>query len=287
MKMTSALQFPHFLRRSGVEVSRLPRHTIAMDSTLLECVESGIDEHRCHCCDGPLRDDQLSLPCPTCGASYVGPEPDEPASPQYSEPSRPNRTEAIGVVWEWLESVLRSQSNGLRGSSTRNDRLEAWLSDCALEVCEAIDDDLIDCYEAGELTGAWETRLGLLAFRRRVNGWDTGEVLSRSGDVPKAIIDQRLQTEEFWDKVPQHGTDEDDEKRHVDSAVFAAALADWAAVDDDSLLRSIVAICEVPDFSGREQAKSAKMSKSQHYNNIAKLRTRLTCGGLLELALQG
>ena len=280
-------QLDRFLTDMEVRRTRYPRHILAMDSTLLDGVESGIDEHRCHFCDGPLRDDQLSLPCPSCGSPYVGPQPDRPAPKQCSEPSRPNRTEAIDVVWEWLEPLLRSQSNGLRGSSKRNDRLEAWLSDCALEVCEAIDDDLMDCCEAGELTGAWEARLGLLAFRRRVNGWDTGEVLSRSGDVPKAIIDQRLQTEEFWDKVPQNGTDEDDEKRHVDSAVFAAALADWAAVDDDSLLRSIVAICEVPDFSGREQAKSAKMSKSQHYNNIAKLRTRLSCAGLVELALQG
>lgn len=287
MKMTSALQFPHFLRQSGVEVTRYPRHILSMDSALLEPVESPLSKHRCDYCGSTLRGDQFTDPCPSCGASHDGGEAIDTASVQYDQPSRPNRTEAIGVVWEWLETVLRSQSNGLRGSSTRNDKLEAWLSDCALEVCEAIDDDLMDCYEAGELTGAWESRLGLLAFRRRVNGWDTGEVLSRSGDVPKAIIDQRLQTEEFWDKVPQHGTDEDDDERCEDSAVFAAALAEWSLADDDSLLRSIVAICETPDFSGREQAKSAKMSKSQHYNNLAKLRTRLTLGGLLELAIQG
>lgn len=268
------------------------RQVLAFDSGVLEHVESPNHNHHCEFCGTPLRDDQLTAPCPMCGASYVGPEPSEPASPQYSEPSRANRTEVLGVVWEWVESVLRSQSNGLRGSSTRNDRLEAWLSDCALEVCEASDEelwDLFDCCEDDKLTGTWESRFALLAFRRRVNGWDTGEVLSRSGDVPKAIIDQRLQTDEFWDKVLQHGTakTDEDEQRRNDPELFATALADWSSADTDSMLRSIVAICEVPDFSGREQAKAAGMSKSQHYNNVAKLRTRLSCFGLLEFALQG
>ena len=268
------------------------RQVLALDSALLDGVESGINRHCCDWCGSALRDDQLHLPCPSCGASHDGSPVESEAPFQCDQPSRPDRTELVGMVWEWLDAELRSWSEGLRGSSTRNDRLEAWLSDVALAVCslsEAELDDLADCCLAEQLTTPWKSRFAILAFRRRVNGWDVGECLSTSGDVPKAIISQRLQTEEFWDKVPQHGLTEEGQREDapVASEVFAGFLADSASCDNDSLLRSIVAVCEVPDFSGREQAKSAGMSKSQHFNNLAKLRTRLSCFGLLELALEG
>jgi hypothetical protein len=254
------------------------RQTLAIDSTLLERVESELPVHRCDYCGTSLRGDSLSLPCPSCGASYDGTPPDSEPPLQCSEPSRPDHTEGIAIVWEWLEPELRSWG------AVQSDRVDAWLSDCAVIVCESDEATLIeflDCVEAGKLTPPLRKRMMDCAFQRRVKGHDVGEE-QQFGEVRKSLTMVQRQSEEFWDEVPQHEQPEKDPGEA--SRIFQHCLADWAEVDSDSMLRSIIAICEVPDFTGLEQAKSAKMSKATHYRNLAKLRTRLSCFGLMELA---
>lgn len=254
------------------------RQTLAFDDTLMERVSSDLPVHHCGYCGNSLRGDSLHLPCSSCGASYDETPADYEHSEQCSEPSRPDHTEGIAIVWEWLEPELRSWG------AVQSDRVDAWLSDCAVIVCESDEATLLeflDCVEAGKLTSPLRKRMMDCAFQRRVKGHDVGEE-QQFGEVRKSLTEVRRQSEEFWDEVPQNDQPEKDPGET--SRLFQHCLADWAEADSDSMLRSIIAVCEVPDFSGREQAKSAKMSKATHYRNLAKLRTRLSCFGLMELA---
>ena len=198
---------------------------------------------------------------------------------QCDQPRRvADHSEAIALVWDWLEKHLSNDDESLQEKSQ-----SAFLSDVALAVCEASEAEmmkLLDCMEAGRLTGKWKYRIGNIRFQRLVKSYDIGEVQTK-GAMSKILAATVEQCSAFWDEVPQHETTAKDldDKSHV----FQEVLARWSSVgDDESLLSSIIAICEVPDFSGREQAKSACMSKSSHYRNLEKLRTRLSCFGLIQ-----
>lgn len=192
--------------------------------------------------------------------------------------------EVVGIAWDILEPVLRGWDVSLRGSRTKNRKLEAWLSDCALAIMESDEDSILYlalslAEEEPAIPSDWAQTFTALAFRRRV-AWDIGEDV----DPPKATEAQRLGTDRFWDKVPASHSEECDPAENAEE--FEVSLRDWSLCTpkDSSLSKVIHSFCQYPNLVNTEKAKLAGISKTAFYDNLESLRTRLACHGLLELA---
>ena len=198
------------------------------------------------------------------------------------------RSRMVGKIWDsvqagglGLENTLKGWSHGLRGSSKRNSRMESWLSDCALALLEASEQSVKDLglamVETGDIPTEWKEKFNILAFRRRVNGWDVGE----SPEPNRATEESRYGTDKFWDKIPQN------DKPDVDPAANAEAFEDQLVKlslcqpKHKNLRKVIHAFCQYPELADTEKARLSKVKQSTFYNNVETLRTRLTLSGLL------
>lgn len=194
----------------------------------------------------------------------------------------------VGKIWDsvqagglGLEDTLKGWSHGLRGSSKRNSRLEAWLSDCSVALLEATEESVkqlgMAMVETGDIPTEWVDQFKILAFRRRVNGWDVGE----SVDPTSTTEASRYGTDEFWDKVPQHDTADVDPAENAEAFEKQLVKMSLCQPKHKNLRKVIHAFCQYPELANTEKAKLSKVKQSTFYNNIETLRTRLTLSGLL------
>lgn len=193
-------------------------------------------------------------------------------------------------IWTATESILRGWNNAnLRGTSKRNDKIGAWLSDCAVFVMEELatmgtvqTSQLASELESGEIPPEWRKQFNVLAYRRSVDGWDVGE----TPEPNKATIAQRYKTPEFWDKIQQNDTPEVDPARYAEA--FERFLKNRALVTEKrnkSVGKVIHAFCHYPNLVATEQARQVRIAKTTFYDNWERLKTFLTCAELFELGL--
>lgn len=213
---------------------------------------------------GPFRDDS--------------PAYERPLQYGCDRPDRESRDAIVSQLWEKLESMLPKMNRGLHGSATKNDKMGAWLSDCALEVMEADDDDLAELFisvmETEELPESWEKRFNVLSFRRFC-GFDVGEVI----EPGKFYEEQKRATQKFWDKVPANNASEVDPEEHA--TAFLESLVEIACIDpvaEHSLLKTAFGLCMFPYLNSKATAKHLKMGKTTYYDNLKRLKDRLTVG---------
>ena len=180
-----------------------------------------------------------------------------------------------------LQQTLKGFSHGLRGSNKRNDRIAAWLSDCALELLEAPEDSIkalgLALVKTGEIPTEWKEAFNILAFRRRVGGWDVGE----SVEPNKATEASRYGTENFWDKVPQNDKPDVDPAANAEAFETQLVKLSLCQPKHKNLRKVIHAFCQYPELANTEKARLSKVKQSTFYNNVETLRTRLTLSGLL------
>lgn len=198
------------------------------------------------------------------------------------------QSKMVGKIWDsvqagglGLEDTLKGWSHGLRGSSKRNSRVEAWLSDCAMALLEATEESVKQLgkamVETGNIPTEWKEQFNILAFRRRVGGWDVGE----SVEPNKATEASRYGTEKFWDKVPQNDKPEVDPAANAEAFETQLVKLSLCQPKHKNLRKVIHAFCQYPELANTEKARLSKVKQSTFYNNVETLRTRLTLSGLL------
>lgn len=205
----------------------------------------------------------------------------------YKQEPQDEYKELVAAVWTKLEPVLREYAKPSL-KQAKNNRLEAWISDCALMVCEASRFDLLKLAMAlskyGVPIGSWRKRLKVLAFRRRAVGRDIGEDIA-PGKFQKQL---RHASEKFWMKVPAN--EKEDTCPLEQATDFACYLTALAATGPDELnliyvLASIVMNPELPHKDRITWIKTKfdgyKMSERTFYRTLNSLRARLTIGGLI------
>ena len=198
------------------------------------------------------------------------------------------QSKMIAKIWDGvqagglgLEDTLKEWSQGLRGSSKKNSRLEAWLSDCAMALLEATEESVKQLgkamVETGDIPTEWKEQFQLLAFRRRVSGWDVGEAINPT----KGIEASRYGTDKFWDKVPQNEQPEVDPAKNAEAFEKQLVKLTLCGPRQKNLRKVIHAFCQYPELANTEKAKLSKVKQSTFYYNVESLKTRLTLSGLL------
>lgn len=227
----------------------------------------------------------------------------EPWSKQQEEPtqetqslcpksfSHDDRKHLTECIWRKLEPILREHaSKPLK--EAKNNRLEAWISDCALMVCEASDFDLqklgMGLAKYGVPVGSWRKRLKVLAFRRRAVGRDIGEDVS-PGKFQKQL---RHASEKFWAKVPANDKEETcplEEAQHFATFCLSEVMA--ADSDEENLIKVFCSIIKNPEYTTKDRVQwikstGFKMSERTYYRTLNSIRARLTIGGLFMMVTE-
>lgn len=205
--------------------------------------------------------------------------------PKREQPMSDSCARFVSAFWPKIEQALRRwpQARRLRSGSGKNDRLEAWLSDCAQALCEHREDDLIQTIrESLKLTtghrwvirGYWRRIFKILAFRRSVMGWDVAEVCKDS-EVVKA---KRYYSDAFWMQIPQNEKPEYDLESKKRTFFKMAAKLAGLTKKDEGLIEVLAALIECPDLVHSAQAEAIGVSDRTFYRRLSTLRTRMVCG---------
>lgn len=229
-------------------------------------------------------------------------------SPSYDKPvqhgcQRPGRAgftddwdKLTSDIWERLEPLLRKSRNAPKKC------FDAWLSDCALAVMEASMDDLIDLshiLDSDQLPShlkhsffKWKKKFDLYAMKRRVNSWDAGEPEPMT--IKEAIRAQQHATEEFWDKVPASGLEEDEADPEETRKNFTQELAKFCfrtkdvgpEYAKDTKFKAIYLKCRFPNYTNEKLAKMLNVSDRHLYRVMNTIETNIICSALVKYHLQ-